>query len=73
MELQDCNAIVAEELCKRRLYQVENARRKHNYIPLFLELLAGLARKGQLRRLLQQARDKAAQRASESSTKKAAA
>lgn len=64
---------MAEELCKRRLYQVENARRKHNYIPLFLELLAGLARKGQLRRLLQQARDKAAQRASESTTKKAAA
>jgi ubiquitin carboxyl-terminal hydrolase L5 len=36
--------------------QVENARRKHNYIPLILELLKMTAKKGKLDSLVEEAR-----------------
>lgn len=64
-ELEDCKATIAEEERKREQYRVENARRKHNYIPLFLELMTGLARRGKLKPLLAEAQEKAKQRASE--------
>ncbi|XP_071948052.1 ubiquitin carboxyl-terminal hydrolase isozyme L5-like [Antedon mediterranea] len=53
---------IEQENKKMQQYQVENIRRKHNYLPLIMELLQVLADKDKLVPLVQKAKEKAAQK-----------
>jgi ubiquitin carboxyl-terminal hydrolase L5 len=44
------------------LLQIENIRRKHNYLPLIVELLRVLGEKGQLMPLYEKAKQRAIER-----------
>jgi len=54
-KIAQCEATLAEEDNKLRAWQVENVRRKHNYIPLAFNLLKMLASKGKLTGLVESA------------------
>jgi len=58
-EISKLQLLINEEERKQSQYQVENIRRKHNYLPLIMELLKILAREGQLLPLLEKAKEKA--------------
>ncbi|UYV70757.1 UCHL5 [Cordylochernes scorpioides] len=49
----------AEEEAKMRQYHIENVRRRHNYLPLIVELLKVLAGEGKLQHLVDKAKKKA--------------
>lgn len=53
---------IDEEENKKKSYQVENIRRKHNYIPLIIELLKILAKEGKLLPLYEDAKEKSMKR-----------
>ncbi|XP_065348309.1 ubiquitin carboxyl-terminal hydrolase isozyme L5 [Cloeon dipterum] len=57
---------ISEEKSKENMHKVENIRRKHNYLPLIVEILKTLAKEGQLMPLY----EKAKQRAQENASKK---
>ncbi|KAJ8945965.1 hypothetical protein NQ318_016793 [Aromia moschata] len=57
-ELTRLRLLISEEDNKRRQYQVENVRRKHNYLPLIVEILKILAKEGKLMPLYEQAKEK---------------
>lgn len=57
-ELSRLHGLIVEEDVKMKRYQVENIRRKHNYIPLIVELLKILAETGQLEPLVEKAKQK---------------
>jgi len=59
IELDRLQTLLAEEEMKMKRYQLENVRRKHNYIPLIMELLKILAETGQLEPLMEKAKQKA--------------
>lgn len=61
---------LAHEQAKREQWRVENQRRRHNYVPLCVQLLKELARQGKLAALTQQARDKQEQKRSAAAGKK---
>lgn len=42
-------------------FKLENIRRKHNYLPLIMEILKTLAQEGKLSELVQKAKEKAIQ------------
>lgn len=46
------------------IHQIENIRRKHNYLPLIVELLRVLGEKGQLSPLYEKAKQRAIERES---------
>lgn len=52
---------IAEEEAKMEGYRIENIRRRHNYLPLIMEVLKILATRGELVRLCQEAKQKKAQ------------
>lgn len=54
VEVDELRRTIAAEEAKRRSWALENARRKHNYIPLIVQLLKTLAEKQQLEPLVQQ-------------------
>lgn len=58
-ELERLQALIEEEIRKSKRYQIENIRRKHNYLPLIMELLKILAKEGKLVPLYQKAKEKA--------------
>jgi ubiquitin carboxyl-terminal hydrolase L5 len=60
-QLADLNAKVAEEDAKRARWQVENTRRRHNWIPLCVELMKILAKQGKLEGAIEDAKQKKAQ------------
>ncbi|KAF4517809.1 hypothetical protein B566_EDAN003014 [Ephemera danica] len=60
-ELARLRLLIEEEVCKTKRYKAENIRRKHNYLPLIVELLKTLAREGQLLPLYEKAKQKAAE------------
>ncbi|XP_011634906.1 ubiquitin carboxyl-terminal hydrolase isozyme L5 [Pogonomyrmex barbatus] len=57
-ELERLQALIEEEIRKSKRYQIENIRRKHNYLPLIMELLKILAKEGKLVPLYQKAKEK---------------
>lgn len=56
-EIAQLQAAVVDEQQKRKNWALENARRKHNYIPLIVQLLKTLAEKKQLAPLIKQQLD----------------
>ncbi|EGI69150.1 Ubiquitin carboxyl-terminal hydrolase isozyme L5 [Acromyrmex echinatior] len=63
-ELERLQALIEEEIRKSKRYQIENIRRKHNYLPLIMELLKILAKEGKLVPLYQKAKEKALEKES---------
>jgi len=53
---------IDDEVLKRKRYKIENIRRKHNYLPLIVELLRILGEKGQLLPLYEKAKQRAINR-----------
>lgn len=51
-------SLIEEEDNKRRQYKIENIRRKHNYLPLIVEILKILAKEGKLMPLYEQAKER---------------
>lgn len=49
---------ISEEVDKMKRYKIENARRKHNYLPLIVEILKLLAKDGKLVPLYERAKAK---------------
>lgn len=57
-QIQDLNSKIQQEEEKYKNWSVENIRRKHNYIPLLVNMLKILADKGELIPLIQRAQKK---------------
>jgi ubiquitin carboxyl-terminal hydrolase L5 len=58
-EIARLQALIDEEIWKSKKYKIENIRRKHNYLPLIMELLKILAKEGKLIPLYQKAKERA--------------
>lgn len=58
-EITRLKMLIEEEDAKIKRYQMENIRRKHNYLPLIIELLKMLASDGQLLPLYEKAKKRA--------------
>lgn len=56
-EVSRLQTLIDEEIWKSKRYQIENIRRKHNYLPLIMELLKILAKDGKLVPLYQKAKE----------------
>ena len=56
-------ALLAVETAKRQQWRTENQRRRHNYVPLCVQLLKELAAAGRLPQLIQEAQEKQRQQA----------
>lgn len=63
-ELVKLQALIDEEIWKSKKYKIENIRRKHNYLPLIIELLKVLAKEGKLIPLYQKAKERAIEKES---------
>lgn len=61
-EIEHLRILIEEEDAKRKRYNVENIRRKHNYLPLIVELLKILGQQGQLMPLYEKAKQRAVER-----------
>lgn len=58
-EISRLRLLTEEEELKNKQYQMENIRRKHNYLPLIVEILKILAKEGQLLPLYEKAKERA--------------
>lgn len=58
-EIQRLLMLCEEEESKRKRQKIENVRRKHNYLPLIVQLLRMLGEKGQLLPLYEKAKQRA--------------
>lgn len=58
-EIARLRMLIEDEVAKRKRYKVENIRRKHNYLPLIVELLKILAQNGELLPLYEKAKQRA--------------
>jgi ubiquitin carboxyl-terminal hydrolase L5 len=63
-EITRLRLLIEDEVAKRKRYQTENIRRKHNYLPLIVELLKILGQNGQLMPLYEKAKQRAIERES---------
>nr|XP_054770156.1 ubiquitin carboxyl-terminal hydrolase isozyme L5-like [Lytechinus pictus] len=70
-ELSRYQLLQEEENRKIKRFKVENVRRKHNYLPLIMELLKILASKGELVPLVKEAKEKALAKQEKEKQKKA--
>lgn len=57
-EVARIERLLAEEENKRARWKTENIRRRHNYLPLIMELLRSLANRGELLPIYQKAKEK---------------
>lgn len=57
-ELARLESLIEDEINKTKRYKIENVRRKHNYLPLIMELLKVLAKEGKLIPLYQKAKER---------------
>lgn len=58
-EIAQLRLLIEKEESKFRQYQIENVRRKHNYLPLIVEILKILAKEGKLMPLYEKAKERA--------------
>lgn len=63
-EIARLQCLIDEEVWKSKKYKTENIRRKHNYLPLIMELLKVLSKEGKLVPLYQKAKEKAIEKES---------
>jgi ubiquitin carboxyl-terminal hydrolase L5 len=61
-EISRLRLLIEEEELKNKQYQMENIRRKHNYLPLIVEILKILAKEGQLLPLYEKAKERAVEK-----------
>lgn len=61
-EIARLRQLVEDEVLKKKRYKVENIRRKHNYLPLIVELLKMLAEQGKLLPIYEKAKARAQER-----------
>lgn len=57
-EITRLKMLIEEEENKRAQYRIENIRRKHNYLPLIVEILKILAKEGKLLPLYEKAKER---------------
>lgn len=57
-EITRLKMLMEEEDGKRARYRIENIRRKHNYLPLIVEILKILAKEGKLLPLYEKAKER---------------
>merc|ERR1712165_500709 len=57
-EVARIEMLLAEEENKRAKWKLENVRRRHNYLPLIMELLRSLAKRGELLPIYNKAKEK---------------
>ena len=57
--LMECNEIVTQEKERIAQYKKENERRRHQFVPLILELLRGLAERNKLQELYERGKKRA--------------
>lgn len=57
-EVTRLKMLIEEEDNKRAQYRIENIRRKHNYLPLIVEILKILAKEGKLLPLYEKAKER---------------
>lgn len=57
-EISRLRLLIEEEENKVRRYRIENIRRKHNYLPLIVEILKILAKEGKLMPLYEKAKER---------------
>merc|ERR1711862_757049 len=57
-EVARIEMLLAEEENKRAKWKTENIRRRHNYLPLIMELLRSLASRGELLPIYNKAKEK---------------
>merc|ERR1711997_634783 len=65
--------MLEEEEMKRAKWRSENIRRRHNYLPLIMELLRSLASRGELLPIYNKAKEKSMELEKKKKEKKAAA
>lgn len=70
-EVARLRLLIDDELAKKKRYKIENIRRKHNYLPLIVELLKMLAEQGQLLPIYEKAKLRAQERETSSTGTKA--
>lgn len=58
LEMSHLKDLIQEETLKRHRYKTENIRRRHNYLPLIMEILKSLGQEGKLTELLEKAKAK---------------
>lgn len=63
LELTKLTELIEKEDNKMRQYQIENIRRKHNYLPLIVEIMKILAKEGKLMPLYEQAKERSLKKA----------
>ena len=68
-EIARLQSLIEEESWKSKKYQIENIRRKHNYLPLIMELLKYLAKENKLIPLYQKAKEKAIEKEAKQANK----
>lgn len=61
-EIARLQGLIEDDKSKKKQYKIENIRRKHNYLPLIVELLKMLAEQGQLLPIYEKAKQRALDR-----------
>lgn len=61
-EVARLRMLIDDDITKKKRYKIENIRRKHNYLPLIVELLKMLAEQGQLLPIYEKAKQRALER-----------
>ena len=61
-EHSEAVARLASQDQKRQQWKIENQRRRHNYVPLCMELIKGLAKTGALPELITEAKERYAEK-----------
>merc|ERR1712241_1417751 len=72
-EVARIEMLLAEEENKRSKWKQENIRRRHNYLPLIMEMLRSLASRGELLPIYNKAKEKSMELEKKKKEKKAAA